>query len=133
MSSEAYAGSAELETQRDVTGRVETVDAPVTPATPVVTAPATAPAPEAEAEAEAAVDSVPSKSDKVKQVVTTVRAYANEYAYEVYAVSSVVSIAAFTILFPVAALITAGVVAATSGWVAYFGLRQRVKIAQEGK
>lgn len=64
-------------------------------------------------------------ASKGQVVVEKTRNFLNAYAYEVFAVSVVVGITAFTLLFPKLALGVAAVVAATSGWVAYYGLRKR--------
>lgn len=70
-------------------------------------------------------DTQPQGSDKFKAVVEKVRAFVRTYSYEVFVVSTIVTITAFTLLFPRLALTVAGVVGTASGWIAYLGLRKR--------
>jgi hypothetical protein len=67
----------------------------------------------------------PTIGQKVHAFILKAREYLTTYSYEVFLIAIVVAISSFVLLFPRTALAVGATVAAVSGWIAYFGLRNR--------
>lgn len=62
---------------------------------------------------------------KVRGFIAKARDWFRTYSYEVFLIAIIVTLSAFVLLFPMTAVGVGAIVAASSGWVAYFGLRNR--------